>query len=629
MTDFFRVGWQRAAAVFHGFEVRFSRFRQGMGNRTPDFSEFRRKAAAFFAQFSSGNPKPKANVQQAPPEPTVDSLPPTRDPEQSTGQEPRPKTDLDAKLAELDKVLIQARNRPITRPEAPPTPEEPAADPAVVIQEKVAGVGQTLSDGLSTVAATLEDLVDIVKEKAGEVGGAIQAQASALADAVIEGVSTTLESLMPPPDPPLPPPVPIPKLTEEQRREAQEYIEKHPEVPWVELPKPEESPTPVKPEVPPAIKHWDDKPKSESNFYDGKAEREAKVVPAPEPPSDPPFTKEDLERAERSVRGAYESAIAELLKEQEKRIADQNAQAAMNRKKVVPDRPRFDPTQAKKFEYWGDPSERDATGGETVVEQLPELKTEDARSAASLAGREDLPIRSDTDAAAPAKRRLPQRARVADLRKERRETEEFPNKLRRLNEDAAVRRAERKPFKLALTEQTSTKPARKPLPDSSLRPVRRVQFGDFVKESEIEVSAEERAIDAEEIVRTVHEEMRARMVQGDRFIRLMLIALDDTKLPTNRKTDPHKMAIELYRAFSKKARDRWAEQAESTIRQQLEAQPRDNALRALGPIVKYFDRYSGPPSKAERPGMQFLHQRLGQLGMILHKLQNEQASRTD
>jgi hypothetical protein len=252
------------------------------------------------------------------------------------------------------------------------------------------------------------------------------------------------------------------------------------------------------------------------------------------------------------------------------------------------------------------------------------------------------------------------RGRVADLRRRETQTdktqpEDLRDKLSRLSGEAAKRQPRRnKALKQALIEGTRTSqelPAGKPLQASPLERLRsvsghprHVRFGDLVEEREIKNSAEESNLkrrtlaqidartpqnDAEEILQTVHKEMRSRIVKGDRFINLMLIALDNTELPPQRQTDPDRMAIELYRAFSKEAPDRWAEQAESTIRVQLEARSREGALRALEPIVKYFGRYSRPPSENDRPGMQFLHQRLGQLGKILHKLQAEQISRTD
>jgi len=128
----------------------------------------------------------------------------------------------------------------------------------------------------------------------------------------------------------------------------------------------------------------------------------------------------------------------------------------------------------------------------------------------------------------------------------------------------------------------------------------------------------------------VHEEMHHWHATGDRFIRLMLIALDNTELPSKRRTDPHKMAIELYGSFVNEAPpDEWAERAESSIREQLEARTRDEALSALEPIIEHFGRYARTSSEDDNDGLRTVHERLGQLGRILHKLRDEQIMRTE
>ncbi len=717
--SFPRIERRDVIRVIQGIEARVtSLFRRGAELRMPDlFSNWRRKFAEFKRQFTPEQMttivapgQTQAYVSTRPP--------PTRDPEQSTDPYPRPTTDLDAKLAALDRVWIQPRQQPVEQPIAARAPEAPAADAAMIVQEKAAEVAQTLEDGFAKVAAAIGDLVDTVVEKAGEIGGAIQAQASALAGTA----STTLESLKGPPDP-TPPPRPEPStsiLAKEERQTAKDSIEPHAEKSRIGLAEWEElKPSKVEHRQP-AIKRWYDKPRQEPVLFDGKAARAVEETKkkttgeqAPEPSHLAPFTNEELEQAQRLVRGAKEAADADRLKEQERQFADLPTPATMKRMQKFEPKPRptFDPTRAKKFEDWSDPAKENTAHGTVIEAEWPEIDkaglarltaeihkltasiTASAPSpeagptrrslqrrahAADLRKREtktekpqEKLSRSSQDAAAPpepapapnsapTRGPLRKRRRVADLRRRETQTdktqpEDLRDKLSRLSGEAAKRQPRRnKALKQALIEGTRTSQelaAGKPLQASPLErfrlvsgPPRHVRFGDLVEEREIKNSAEERNLkrrtlaqidartpqnDAGEILRTVHKEMRSRIVKGDRFINLMLIALDNTELPPQRQTDPDRMAIELYRAFSEEAPDRWAEQAESTIRVQLEARSREGALRALEPIVKYFDRYSRPPSENDRPGMQFLHERLGQLGKILHKLQAEQISRTD
>jgi hypothetical protein len=627
--SFPRIERRDVVQIFHNIEARVTRlFRLGAALRPPDFlSEFGRKVAQFIAR----------NFPNHEHRPTIVVPHPSRAPASVRSADPP-----DPTLEGLEQPFFKRREELLDENRVPAPPAVPTTiNPVEIAQDTLEEIGDSIAKDTKEAAT---EFVSTLKEAAAEAGDALGKKATEFVEAAKESLSNAIDWFTgsPPSSPPAEEAFPN-VISEERRQELAKCIESQTEMHWLGLKKPEEPKPSEVQHRQPAIKRWYDKPKPEPVLYDGRPERALEEMqkktdgePAPEPPHVAPFTDEEEKQATISARRVKEELNTEVLKQQEEEIAKQNTEAANRRKQKAepPPEPRFDPTQAEKFENWGDPAGKYAAHPETVVEQSAELKTESRKHAAPLATGTNSTTRTDSDDPVPPKRRLQRRPHVADLRKQRRQTEEFHNKLVQLSKDAAARPPRRKPaLKLALTEgiQTSTKPAGKPLPDSSLRPAtaRRVQFGDFVKESEIEVSAEERAIDAEEIVRTVHEEMRPRLVEGDRFIRLMLIALYDTELPTNRKTDPHKMAIELYRAFSKKAPDRWAEQAESTIRQQLEARPRDDALRALEPIVKYFDRYSGQPSKKERPGMQFLHQRLGQLGMILHKLQNEQASRTD
>ncbi len=626
MTNFNINPLRRNQAIIR-IEQRFTRFKEGARERLPDFSEFRRKVAAFFERvFGKDNPKPNGIDMRRPQVAAPAESPRDRDPDLAALEEPFFRRRISVSEATMETNTAAG---PTVASEPVITERENNAETDIVnrIKNTAFEVGDAIGQAADKIVKGVEAVSEVVQETA-----------TAMARSAEEALARTADRLT---GSPPPPESNIPILTKEERPKAEDSIEP-PETPPIGSAKREEPKPPQVEHRQPAIERWDDKPKPEQKLYDGKAERAREKMQkktdgesAPEPPHVAPFTEEEERNATISARRIEEELKTEALKQQEEEIARQNNEAANKRQQKAepPPRPRFDPSQAKKFENWGDPT-GDAAHPQTVVEQSAEQKTESRKRAASIATGTKSTIRTDTDDPVPQKRRLQRRARVADLRKQRRQTEEFHKKLRQLSEDAAARPPRRNPaLKLALTEgtQTSTKPASKRLHASPLRPdiapSRRVRFGYFVGGREIEISAEERAIDAEAILKTEHKDMRPRLVEGDRFIGLMLIALDDTELPSNR--DPHKMAIELYRAFSKKAPDRWAEQAESTIRQQLEARPRADALRALEPIVKYFDRYSGPPSKNERPGEQFLHQRLGQLGMILQKLQNEQASRTD
>src|SRR6185369_12627443 len=109
---------------------------------------------------------------------------------------------------------------------------------------------------------------------------------------------------------------------------------------------------------------------------------------------------------------------------------------------------------------------------------------------------------------------------------------------------------------------------------------KKVEFSDEVRERSFKETATEKTAKREvfdttiekQVLREVHDEMRRWNVTGDRFIRLMLIALDETELPRKRQVDPEKMAIELYRRFLKEApHGAWTADAESSIREQLKA----------------------------------------------------------
>ena len=695
-----RVTQQRIVDAFHSLEQRFEQFRRGAADRVPDFTEFRRAVAEFFAHFSWNKQKPTIAVPQ-----------PSRTPVSF-----RPADPSDPLLEGLERPFFKARSESVDEhvPELPAIPT--TANPIEISQDTLEEVRNRIATQAKEAAT---EFVNTVKDAAGEAGEALERKATELVAAAKEGLSNTIDWFTgSPPPPPLPPAAAtLPKLmSEERRQELETSIESQTGMHWVGRKKPEETPAALE-HLQPAIIGEEPKPQREGTFFDPKAVQQPLAKQKTDIEKKPleqsvTLTPVELKQAEILVRGAKEAADADRLKEQERQFADLPTPATMKRmqKPEPKPRPTFDPTRAKKFQDWSDPAKEDTAHPETVIEAewpkidkagLAQLTAEIHELAASItasasspeAGPTRRPLqrrahaadlrkretktekpqeklsRSSQDAAAPpepapapnsapTRGPLRKRGRVADLRRRETQTdktqpEDLRDKLSRLSGEAAKRQPRRnKALKQALIEGTRTSqelPARKPLqasPLERLRPVsghpRHVRFGDLVEEREIKNSAEESNLkrrtlaqidartpqnDAEEILRTVHKEMRSRIVKGNRFINLMLIALDNTELPPQRQTDPDRMAIELYRAFLKKAPDRWAEQAESTIRVQLEARSREGALRALEPIVKHFDRYSRPPSENDRPGMQFLHERLGQLGKILHKLQAEQISR--
>jgi hypothetical protein len=325
--SFPRIERRDVIRVIQVIEARVtSLFRRGAELRMPDlFSNWRRKFAEFKRQFT---PEQMTKIV-APGQAQADmaARPPTRASEQSTDPYPRPMTDLDAKLAALDRILIQPRQQPVEQPIAARAPEAPAADAAMIVQKKAAEVAQTLEDGFAKVAAAIGDLVDTVVEKAGEVGDTIQAQASALAGTV----STTLESLKGPPEP-TPPPRPEPStpiLAKEERQTAKDSIEPQAEKPRIGLAERKEPQASEVKHRQDSIRRWYDKPAKEPVLFDGRAARALEEVQkkttgeqAPEPPHVAPFTNEELEQAQRLVRGAKEAADADRLKEQERQFAD-------------------------------------------------------------------------------------------------------------------------------------------------------------------------------------------------------------------------------------------------------------------------------------------------------------------
>jgi hypothetical protein len=197
MMDFFRVGWQRAGAVLHGFEVRFSRFRQGMGNRTPDFSEFRRKAAAFFAQFPFPNPKPTVNVQapQAPQQalqaqrsnPPVVIAPISESSgnpfEDQTADEPRP--------SPAPKVIV-ASPEPTIESEAP--------------LSELVEIVNTISDTASTLGDAIDKAADDIAKGAENLLGIVQQTVEEFANSATDAIARKVEELTGSPPPPPPPP---------------------------------------------------------------------------------------------------------------------------------------------------------------------------------------------------------------------------------------------------------------------------------------------------------------------------------------------------------------------------------------------------------------------------------------
>jgi hypothetical protein len=568
------INAQRIVQAVQHFGERLTRFKQGLADRAPDFSEFRRKAAEFFTQFSWNSKKPTITVPQ--PSRAPASIPPA-DPS-------------DPSLEGLERPFFNRREdilveEPVSETAALPT----KFNPVEITQDKLEDVGHRIATDAKEAAT---EFVNILKEAAAEAGEALGKKATELVEAAKETLSSTIDWLAGPPPSPPPAAATFPRfVSQERRQELEKNIESQTEMPWVGQRKPEQTQSFLE-HPQPTIIDWEIKPQREGTFFDPKAVREPPAKQKIDSEKLPDhseqsvtLTADELKQAEKAVRRAAEEVNTEILKEQEARVRDQERDESIERKnRSTQNRraiPTFDSTRAKRFEHWGEPEGSPAAQqSDTIPNRSP--------------GNEHREI----DA--------------AELEKEVR---------------AAVR-AIIPPRGILRRDDQSGIP----------RTPKKVQFSDEIEERLFDMTAEEKAaklkaietISEMNVLRKVHDEMRHWHATGDRFIGLMLIALDDTEQPPHRQTDPHTMAMELYGSFVNEAPPgEWADRAESSIREQLEARTRDAALSALEPIIKQFDRYARPASKKFDDGERILHERLGQLGKILQKLQAEQILRTD
>jgi hypothetical protein len=475
-------------------------------------------------------------------------------------------------------LLVLQRGSFRRRKEVPEEVPEPPQPKLVVIASEPADPGP---------APVLQD----VKEGMARTGQGVTGKFGRLASEIGDTIEKAFGHLMGSPPPPPPPPMP---KTYAPVVDRSHYIQDHPEMPWVRKPGPQKEAKgpranveePLEEHLQPAIIRLEAKPKTEGVFFDPKvieeseAKRKSGIEKVPEQPTVPALTEADLKKAEKRVHFAQEIANTETLKEQETRVEKQIREAAksrsqQNRKPI----PRFDPTKAKRFLNWSDQA------GSSIAAQPSHAKPNQSLKDES---RETDRAELETEVQAAVRAIIP------------------PRGILKRDDPSGVPRV---PKKVEFSDE-----------------VRERSF----KETVTEKTAKREVIDTtieKQVLREVHDEMRRWNVTGDRFIRLMLIALDDTELPRKRAVDPEKMAIELYRWFLKEApHGAWTAQAESSIREQLKARTREDALSALEPIIEHFDRYQHPEREKDG-GKQIVHGRLKQLGEILHRIGDEQRHR--
>jgi hypothetical protein len=544
-------------AVLH-FGERLTRFKQGLADRAPDFSEFRRAVADFFAR-TFGREKQELNGNVRLPE------------QQPRPPEPAPvrqQRDLDPDLGELEKPFLRRRpsiSDAAARSDAPP---ERTVDPAPIsetlvqaINHAAADVGDVVEDAAAKIVkdtgALLESASEAIQETAIEIaknaGGAIDRAANWLAGSPLSEAGKQLPEAM----------------HGTHRKQNDSHIAKNAELPRSSVKHTSERKVLDEQFKPAFTKFFDRIRRSEpATSIEPKSRQQAEAG------NNRPFTEDELKQATCQYWENELRIEADILNEQEAKFRNQSPSVKPSPRAIK----TFDSTTAKKFQHWGDP-----------VSPAPTTKA---------------PV--DTSLKPP----------IDDLGQPI---------------DASALEEEVRALVRSLIPPRSI--LKRPDPSGIPRAAKLVRFSDQTDEQTIENWSDvKRAtianIDERSKLREVQQDMKDWHATGDRFIPLMLIALDNTQ--RRRKVNPHKMAIELYRVFTEEASaDEWAAHAELSIRTQLQRRSRKEALSVLEPIIENFDGYLHSDHEDEDPGSRIVHDRLRDIANILHKLRDEQFSRAE
>ncbi|HEX2429727.1 MAG TPA: hypothetical protein VHK03_03050 [Aestuariivirgaceae bacterium] len=647
-----RVTQQRIVDAFHSLEQRFEQFRRGAADRVPDFTEFRRKVADFFARtFVSKKQDPIVDVR---PQHTIT-------PEKSP-QIPDPD------LGDLDKPFIQ-KWRPVsgTTVTTGTVPTLTIGHPAP-ISKKPTEAEPVAAEAAEKAEGTERDLVSTITELASDIGDAAGSVAARIAkgtDTLLEATSEAIQEAA----------HGIVETAGDAIDRAANWLTGSPPLGETAPPEPRQlandgqdgiqSELPAQPEksVAPKSQVPDEHPESMIAWIreriHGKAQ--AAIVDEPKrrqdarPAEERPFTEAELAQAALLVRHAALRAEADEYKEQETMFGDQLTVTPGAEVEIEPD-----PLEAEEFSHWGAPDEAVSETERTAVEPPPARHKDEKRQREIETRRRELETLGRKVKQQWSDIRSAEQGRDAWEEKFSEEFDGSPKPAApRRRQPSIVQAASEKPMMAEGRPPSGEWPKRHPRhspikiepklrgilrePKSAARPDAPIKTVRFNEEISVEKTYDDRSrslkrrasrrvgVDRSERdretakLRRLHREAKKvpdeRHIDTDKFLDLMTIAQD--KGPAH----AHGLAIQLYRRYrSQSASGDWTKDAERSLHAQLQGRSKTEALNALEPVIAHFDRYKVLEDhtkvladETEREDFSALIQ----LGAILHRIRRD------